>query len=148
MTSNAPNVPVDRDRGDDSSGNIAASQSLVIAREIDRQKNIWIQQLRDGVTMDADALETMVGLRQSLAKTVPANPFDAMLIVASAQCVSAFMFYLSHSEKKLGRELTESIQNGALEIWTALDSVRVFLETECGTSVKDLGVFQDEVTLQ
>ena len=73
---------------------------------------------------------------------------DTGVIVASAQCVSAFMFALSQGEKKLDRELTESIQNGTLEIWTALDSVRVFLETECGTSAKDLGVFQDEVTIQ
>jgi|GEM_PF-4184868 len=125
------------------------SQMLTLARQMQQTSDRWIAAAEHDTTAADEALFALKEMRIKMLAHKPGTPLDAAMMLDTARCVAAFMHQLcTVTAEDKSVDLAPFMIAGCEEIILGLFNVRQYLEQQAGTTLADLGLFQDGLKLQ
>ncbi|MFT3986302.1 hypothetical protein [Aestuariivirga sp.] len=122
---------------------------LPLARAMQEQGLEWFSRAQAGAEDSELALATLEVLRGAMMMHRPKSGLDAAMMIDAARCVAVFLHRMAETaEEGDTPALAQFVKSGCEEIATGLFNARQYLEQQAGTTLADLGVFQDGQRLQ
>lgn len=122
--------------------------TMTLARKLQREADAIVPKFHETGDVDMDAIERMESLRHEIINTTEQTPMDTLMVFGCIRSVTSFLLGVAQSDGEDSEEALSLIQAGLMEVLIGLNAIQSQLEGNAGATLIDLGLFQDNASLQ
>ena len=122
--------------------------TMTLARKLQSEADAMVPKFNETGDVDMDAVERMEKLRHEIINNNEQGSMNSLMVFGCVRSVAAFLLGVAQNGEDDSESAIILIQLGLLEILAGLNAIRPQLEANAGTTLFDLGLFQDKANLQ